>query len=123
MTAAARHRVTLPVLRGLAYLRALVQAPVPAEAIERLAHVRISLRERIEHRVAVSPRSALLGSLPEYWIYWMRATDGAGPAGRLHGFGSYLRDEWQCGNGRELWTQILRRTARRIRGGRPASTR
>jgi hypothetical protein len=123
VTAAARHRVTLPVLRGLAYLRALVEAPVPAEIIERLARVRISLRERLEHRVALHPRSRLLGSLPEYWIYWMRATDGAGPAGRLRGFSSYLRDEWQCESGRELWTQILLRMARRLRGERSASSR
>ena len=113
---AVRHRVTRPVLHALSYLRALLGMPVPPSVITRLERAPVSLRARLEYHVAVNPRNAWLGSLPEYWLYWMRATDGAGARGRYRGFLSYLREEWRCASGRDLWAQIALRSARRLRG-------
>lgn len=115
VTAAERHRVALPVRDALAYLRRLLDAPVPAAVIDRLDRLPVSRRERLEYafRVNVDPEGAGAG-LVATGFSWLRQTTGTGLARRLTGFGGFLQDRFWCDGPRQLARVLLQHGGQRL---------
>lgn len=112
--AASRYHVSLPVLHGLAYLRELLGEVMPAEPIAALARCRTSPRERLEIRLICRAPGALVGSLPQRSVRWLRITHGQGWVARAAGFPAFLAEDLGCRNVAQLARLLLVRAARRI---------
>lgn len=76
----------------LAYLVALLDAPVPPGVLMEL-RAGATLADRAEHAFQAHPQGPL-GAIPEYLCAYSRANGTAGPAGWA-GFPRYLADAWE----------------------------
>jgi Uncharacterised nucleotidyltransferase len=102
----------------LAQLQQLFAAPVPDEAMSRLASVPRPLLERVEHWTFVGAPAPVVGrSLKRYFDHrrWKRAPI----SGRQLGFAEYLQRIWEVERGRRFLGQVARRGWRRLRRDTP----
>ena len=72
---AVARRFTLQARDALAYLRARLDAPVPAAVLTRLAGLPVSRLERFEFLLRQRPHR-VLGELPLYWCNYRRSVEG-----------------------------------------------
>lgn len=111
-----RHRLTLPIRAALRYLRSQLGVAVPPAVFAELDRVPVSVSERCELAMRVSPLlNTLLGGLPWYWLNTLRVGAAHGwPAARAS-FVHRLEMEWNCYGMRQIGTQALARGIRRVR--------
>jgi hypothetical protein len=110
---AAERRFTLRLRETLDYLRRVVDAPVPDEALARLARLPVSPLERFEYRLR-SRQRRLLGELPVYWCNYLRSTQGLQRMD-LPRFLRYLRHAWGLESVAQVPRGALLRMTRRLR--------
>lgn len=104
-----------PVHDALDYLRAEMEAPVPAEALERLAAVPVGRNELRSHQALAKPPSSRR-SLGMVWWFWERhraqaSLEGerSGPIGLVR----YLQGFWELERPTQVPGYALRRVTRR----------
>jgi hypothetical protein len=130
LAAAERYRLVLPIREALRYLSERLDAPIPADVLDRLDRMPVSRTERLEYRFRIAPAPhPLLGYMPEYWFNWLRASGDVGLLRKLIGFPGYLQDRFESGGLFELASGWVTRWARRGRAmiwraaGRPPPAR
>ena len=92
---AAAHRVTLPVLDALSYLRETFGLPIPAQTLEQLRQVPVRASERWAYRLRTRPATRLFGRFPEHWLRY-RSLRRGWEAERRIGFVRYLEIVLGC---------------------------
>jgi hypothetical protein len=110
---AEKHRLVLPVLGALLFLREALAAPVPMEVIARLRKRPVTLMERVEYRLRIRPAGAW-GSLPYSWARnWRRLRLAGSPFAGLRsvvGFPRYLRITQGRDRTGQVWAWAASRT-------------
>ena len=116
VAAAQRHRLTLPIRAALRYLHTHLDVAVPPAVLARLDRTPVSVSERCEYGMRVSPGlNALFGSLPVYALKALRLRAAHGCPAMLKGFVYQLEVQWNCRGMRQIGTQALVRGIRRVR--------
>jgi hypothetical protein len=108
---AERRRLILPLGEALSYLRDVVEAPIPASAVQTIRKMPTSRVERMEYAALTNP-PGLLGTLPATWVHYLRLARGAsGGSLQPHfaGFLQYLQDSWGI---EHVWQIPLRAISR-----------
>jgi hypothetical protein len=109
--------LTLPLYSALAYLKGLLDSPVPPEVLDTLGAFPVSDTERAEHRVFTHPPS-WLGGLPRQWFAYLRCTPPGTPLKRWLSFPRYLKSRWGAQSTWDVAVLIvgkaIRRTSRRL---------
>jgi hypothetical protein len=72
---AERHRLILPLRSALSYLRDVLQAPIPPEALAEMQSAPVSRAEHAAYRFSTH-RPGLFGGLPSVWFLYLRALRG-----------------------------------------------
>jgi hypothetical protein len=99
---ARQRRIVLPLRESLQYLRNLLNAPLPAGAMEQLASLPVRLVERMEYRARIRPPGKL-GFLPEACLRHMaygRSLGRGNVAANLLTLPRALQHFWQADH---LW--------------------
>jgi len=99
---AKRHRMTLPLMESLQYLKYLLQAAIPDEVLAELGANRIGLGERLDHAsnsCLDSERGAFLTFWSQYreYLHWARSH---GIKNNITGLPIFLKDLWKA---KDLW--------------------
>lgn len=108
------RRVVAPVRGALEYLSARMGAGIPLSLLDALREAPVTFRERLEHRIKISPRP-LVGTLPVLGFDYLRLTEGQPRVKRLFGFGRYLQLTFDCRSSWELVISAARLVAARCR--------
>lgn len=90
------RRLILPLRNALAYLRTILDAPVPSEVLHRLQEMSVSRTEQMEYRLKSRP-PGLTGGLPLNWFLFLRAAHGDSGAAlrpKFIGFPTFLQNTW-----------------------------
>ena len=82
--------LVLPVMNTLAYLRGLMEAPVPAEVLASLARQPVAAVNRLEYRV-ISRHFRFWGRFAELWYRHSRLLTRGGLVRRFLGYPMFLR--------------------------------
>jgi len=113
-----RHRLSSRTWLGLSYLREHFAAPVPRETIERLAQMRLSLLERMEHsaylRNDVDVYDSALGPLVDVAVPFSRYVTMKRPAWPVRDFFRYLRFRWELNGRRQIPLYLARGAYKRF---------
>ncbi len=109
------HRLGL----GLTYLATAWNAPVPSEILAALSACPISLTERIENTVVFRNIPRLLEHpLTKQWVIfadYCRCAPATDPIPFAVGLPDYLRYRWRLRSRREIPSQVIRGSLRRLR--------
>jgi hypothetical protein len=117
VTFAERWRITYRLSLGLGYLASRFDAPIPPGVLERLGRSRLSLLERIENTVALSPPSRFQGAVGNQWVIlsdYCRTADAARARSFVPGLTHYVRYRWNLQSRRDIALVILRGVRRRL---------
>jgi hypothetical protein len=113
---AEQRRLILPLGDALRYLQDLVEAPIPASAIQALQRMRTSRVERLEYASLTNPPGPL-GTLPATWVRYLRLARGASGGSlqpRFAGFLRYLEDSWGIEHAWQMPRRAISRAGRSI---------
>jgi hypothetical protein len=121
--ARARHLVLL-VRDAFAYLRAVLDVPVPGSILDELHAETISARERRVHRVLTGDTSAppILGALPRVRAAWLYRTAGLSRWRAARELSDILRETWGLRRTSDVPLEAVRKAIRKLRGGASGST-
>jgi hypothetical protein len=111
---AVQRRFTLRAREALAYLRARLEAPIPADAAARLSRLPVSRLERLEYRLKLRPHR-VLGELPLYCCNYLRSIEGR-RIGRASGLLRYLQRAWDLPSIAQIPRAVLVRAVPRLTG-------
>lgn len=111
---AVRRRFVLRLARQLAYLRQIVDAPVPGDVLALLAAAPVSRLERLEQALGVRERLRS-NSLLAHWFTHARSAP-RGMVGSVFSFPRYLQAIWHLDGARGLPGAAVTRAVRRLRG-------
>jgi Uncharacterised nucleotidyltransferase len=111
---AERLRLSLPLRDTLYYLHTALDAAVPEAALQALASMPVTDREREFYRLKVSQRG-LLGEIPLMWYHYLGLVQGRhGPATGA-GFLRYLRLNWGLVHAWQIPSFLVHKTVRRLK--------
>jgi hypothetical protein len=99
---------------ALTYLSTLPDVPVPSGALEALARVHVSPRERLIQLLASGSLRGM-GALPEYSAQHLAATGDSSLRETITSFPAFLASEWGLSSSREIPSAFAQRLVRQLR--------
>ena len=114
---ARRRRLVLPLLSGIAFLRDVLDAPVPDGTLAALRALPVSSLEQLEFRTRARPWGRF-GALPRLFCHHLRLRENPGHPRGLLGFPRYLQRLYGLPHLRDLPPELWKRF-RQKSGGRP----
>jgi Uncharacterised nucleotidyltransferase len=108
-----RRRLVVPIRQALRLLKSRLDARIPDAVLVALDAAVVSRRERLEHRIKISPRD-LVGTLPVLWFDYSRWAEGRSGVKCL-GFPRYLQTTFRTPSLWKLPADVVTLIVKRLR--------
>jgi hypothetical protein len=97
---AKKHRMTLPLKESLMYLKNLLNAPVPADVLERLESAHVTIAERFDYssRICVHSERGPFLTLWAYYREYQHWARSHATSDSIIGFPAFLKQLWGVNN-------------------------